>query len=589
MGERDGQQARAVVADEATLLPGKQQLPAVKPTSSAQANHMVASLIGQRLTPPTKAEQDFGERVVGSGNNVERIPTPWNLADSPATALFSVSGEGFELTSSPVMTLKPSNQMRGDELMYLDRMAAAVAFRPHRAGEFHGALKIQVSWPMDGVVETQVIALRGRARELTQAPVDFVPGSDSERAPGVVETPEVQQDEESRNDDADGDRVVTRKDLRNKDDVEAGINNAASEARKLARSQKEGVKIVEEEAAAYGKTIPKASRSQWWDLAEMALNLATGGLAGVFASKLLPRLLSTTVIDDTGIPGVGRITTTITPKLSEGVTGAVKSAITMAGQKAIKAALPSENATDAGPATKNAAPSGKHSSNARIDFFSEQRRVLDEQEDAYEENVKLHAKVLRPLALDQPKQAIQALSVVAQEFVQLKGVAEQEQANATAPAWTTLVARLKLGQDVVMSARNTPRQATRMDELRETEKGDPAQASAGVLDVYVSSGRVVSARLHGVSQEIADRLANMPLARTPMPIRFILGRPGEPQPTILTRDETGRVRVQGDLNGQRYEPEAARTASEMIERVLTAPLASNGIVIKTDDSTGRGP
>jgi hypothetical protein len=587
MGDRDGQQARATGLDEETTPGRQQQAGAAKPSSGAQANHMVASAIGQRVTPPAKAQHDFGEHIVGSDNNIEQIHAPWNLADTPATAEFSVSGEAFQLTSINAMALKPSSQMHGDDLTYAERASPKIAFRPRRPGESLGTLTIRISWPMDGHVETQTIALRGRARDLTQAPVHFGPESANEQPAKVADTKPA---ETNSHRDAETDGVVTKKELRNKDEVDAAIENAAGAARKLARSQKDGLKIIEDEAAAYGKELARTPRSKWWDLAEMALNLATGSLAGLFASKLLPRLLSRTVVDD--IPMVGEIRTTLTPQLSEGLTGTVKAAIITAGAKAIKGALPSETPAAAGPAAGQAgAASGKHSSNARIDFFSEQRSVLNDQEDAYEEQVKQHARQVRHLSLGQPKQAVEALSVVAQQFTQMKGEAEQQQANATAPAWATLVARLGLGQDVVKTADSSSgdRQATHMDKLRGTERGQPAKAAGGVLDVYVSSGRVVSARLNGVSQEIADRLANMPLAQVPMPIRFLLGRPGEPQPTVLTRDETGRVRVQGELRGQTNEAEAARTASEMIERVLSVQLSSVGIEIETDDSSGRGP
>jgi hypothetical protein len=591
MAEHDGEQARATAKqDEAPLL-AQQPASAPKHTSGEQANHMLASVIGQRVTPPAKAEHDFGEHIVGSDNNIEQIHAPWNLSDTPATAQFSVSGEAFQLASMNVMALKPSRQMRGDDLTYAERASPRIVFRPRRGGEFQGTLTIKISWPMDGHVETQTIALRGRARELTQAPTHFGPESPREQTDNLRDSaPETSRDNEAgKSERADAEAPVTKQELRNKDEVDGAIEDAAAAARKLARSQRDGLKIVEDEAAAYGKEIPKTPRSKWWDLAEMALSLATGNLAGLFAKKLLPRLLSKTLVDD--IPMVGEVKTTITPKLSEGVTGTISAAIVAAGQKAIKAGLPSETATAAAPTGHAEGTAGKRSSNARIDFFAEQRSVLNEQEDAYEEKVKQHAKQVRPLALGQPKQAVEALSVVAQELTQMKSEAEQQQANATAPAWATLVARLGLGHDVVRTAENSSdaRQATHMDTLRRTDHGTPANAASGVLDVYVSSGKVVSARLNGVAQEIADRLANIPLADVPMPIRFIMGRPGEPKPAILTRDETGRVRVQGELMGQTNESEAVRTATEIIERTLSVQLAAMGIEIQTDDSTRRGP
>src|SRR5690606_16178514 len=111
-----------------------------------------------------------------SDNNVEQIHAPFNLADTPATAEFNVSGEAFRLTSTSVMTLKPSQQMHGDDLAYLEHASPKIAFHPVRAGEARGTLTIRISWPMEGRVELQTIALHGRARELAQAPSDFGTG-----------------------------------------------------------------------------------------------------------------------------------------------------------------------------------------------------------------------------------------------------------------------------------------------------------------------------------------------------------------------------------------------------------------------------
>lgn len=583
MGERDGQQARAAATHEDAQVPVHQGAHAAKPASGPQADQMLGSILGYRATPPARAEHDFGEPIVGSDNNVEHIHAPFNLADTPATAEFSVSGEAFRLTSTSVMTLKPSRQMQGDDLAYVQHASPKIAFRPVRAGEARGALTIRISWPMEGRVETQTIALHGRARDLAQAPTDFGTGESSQET-GTTATAKPPDAGASETTPTVSSETATKKDVdavaRNATSVAAGITNAANAASGLAEAQKDGVDIVKDEAAAYAKAIPKVSRSRWWDLAEMALNLTTGGLAGAFASRLLPKLLTTKVVDH--IPGMGNIEMTLEPKISETMTATIRSALILAGQHAIKAALPSGG--DAAPASE-AASTGEHSTNARIDFFAEQREILRRQGHEYHAQVQHHAKQVLPLVSNRPENAHAILDSITNAFTEITPGAEQAQANAVAPAWATLVARLGLGQEAVRSAKDpaATRQATRMDTLR---RPGHAGSAAGVLDVYVSSGKVVAAKVNGIAQEVADRFANMPLAQVPMPIRFIMGRPGEPRPTILTRDETGRVRVEGEIGGQTNEPDAIRTATELMERILSTSLNIN---IETDDTTGRGP
>lgn len=590
MGERDGQQARATEHEQEPTLQPQQHGVAAKPASSAQANHMVASLVGQRVTPPAKAEHDFGEHIVGSDNNVEHIHAPWNLSETPATAAFSVSGEAFQLLSTNVMALQPSSRLHGDDLTYAERASPKIAFRPRRAGEFQGTLTIKISWPMDGHVETQTISLRGRARELTEAPVHFCPDS---APPATATHHEPSPDAPTK--DASARDVATKGDvekaIQNKDAVDGAVREAASAASNLADDQQEGLRIVEAEAATYSKKMAALKRSRWWDLAEMALNVATGSLAGAFATRVLPRLLGGK--ETLEIPMLGTIEETYSAKLSENLTGTIKAALITAGTKAIKLALPPET-PQAEPATEQEDSGGRFSSNARIDFFAQQRTVLREQKNQYDEQINAQVKHIRPLIVGHPQQAIHALSVVKAHFAELKQDAIQSQIDAVAPAWATLVARLGLGQEVTTTAPGehgaTSRQATSMDALRASdERGTPAASTSGVLDVWISSGKVVGARLNGVAQEIADHLKNMPLAQVAMPIRFIMGQPGEPRPTILTRDEAGRVRVQGELSGQTNEHESVRTASEMIERVLGRTLASMHIEIQTDDATGRRP
>lgn len=67
-----------------------------------------------------------------------------------------------------------------------------------------------------------------------------------------------------------------------------------------------------------------------------------------------------------------------------------------------------------------------------------------------------------------------------------------------------------------------------------------------------------------------------------MPVRFVLG-PRDASPAIVTRDEAGRVRVQGAAN----EADAVKGATEMVDQILSRSLASWGVAIKSDDDSGH--
>jgi hypothetical protein len=124
-------------------------------------------------------------------------------------------------------------------------------------------------------------------------------------------------------------------------------------------------------------------------------------------------------------------------------------------------------------------------------------------------------------------------------------------------------------------------------------------------DLGYSPARLLEARITGVSQETADALAKLDLRRERVPIRAY-GRPGEDSrlariPITITRDDAGRIRVDGDLAwlarwaGRTTEPnrdggavdlrdDAIAGARRVVdEQLLAAPLGA----IRSDDATGR--
>lgn len=170
MGKQDQDQARDPATQDVVAEPKNSHQPQRKPTSGAQADRMVASLTGGSSRLSSLAPQhDFGEQVLGS-HDTAQIRAPWNLGDQQAVAHFSVSGEGFALTSAPSLTLPPSGGLSPSDLANLERASPTIQYQPTHVGAHAGTLTITAAWYADGHTETHVIALRGRARELTQAP-----------------------------------------------------------------------------------------------------------------------------------------------------------------------------------------------------------------------------------------------------------------------------------------------------------------------------------------------------------------------------------------------------------------------------------
>lgn len=570
MGDWDGQQARAKASHDDAPHVAQHPAPSPKDTNGAQADKMVGSRLGNRATAPGKTEYEFGEAVVGSSNSVEQISAPWNLAEMPAIASFSVSGEGFELVSTPTLTLPSSGAMSSADVSNVTLNSPKVAFKPQRAGDAHGTLTIAITWPIDGHVETQKISLHGAGRGLKDAPAQGPAG------PAAIHdtTPPP-------------DAPLSAKDKRTPIDLgmDDAIDDAARAADDLADAQARGVKLAADDAGAYKKAMPKIERSIWWDLAESALTIATGQIASYVARGLLPRLMSTTTTEEVFTETV---TTTTAGELGPKLTFGIESGMKLAGGMVVKTALPSKS--PAQPREPNPEKSSGHNStNARIDFFDQQQDWAKHEGKIYHQQVRAAIHHVAPLMRKNPEQAQRVLEAVKTSFDESQEQAKLLQAQAVAPAWVSAVARMNLGVESVETRNHEAKNATNMDVARTLDKSGHAAAANGVLDVYVSpAGKIVSAQLNGVSQETADRLADMSLANVPMPIRFVLGSPSDMNPTIITRDETGRIRVSGDIHGNQDEANNVKTASEMIQRLLSVPLSSVQPEIKTDDATGHG-
>ncbi len=222
---------------------------------------------------------------------------------------------------------------------------------------------------------------------------------------------------------------------------------------------------------------------------------------------------------------------------------------------------------------------------------------------------------MRPLLRSKPAEAVAVMRVLEEEFKSQQKFAEAEQTRITALLWATNVARRNLGSEQV-SGGEREQTATKLDATRVLTKEQMPKARDGLLDIVIRRNdpfpQVVSARMNGVSAEIAGRMLNTPLRDFPVPVRFVLDAT-DAKPTIITRDETGRVRITGDLvyflkfssnNLDRKalrkmeaapkrdgfvleESEAIAGATSVVERILSRPLTDWGVsTIAHDDATG---
>lgn len=535
----------------------------------------VAETQRARLTPPIVATHYFGEQVIGS-NETWAAQMPWNLDGAHAIVEVWVDGAGFVLESTPKHTLPSSRSSEARAMEYLNPV---VAFRPSKRGDHRGVLSIRSTWP-DGHVELQRIALRGAARALDDVPQRQI--TDEERA--TAEREEAAR----RKSDAEQEAAVAREAQRtdplpnNVDDafdgVDGYVNAAKDAAAGLAAAQSRGLTQAKDEAMSYVRKLPPVPRNYALDLVELGLTLATGGIAKAVGSALVG------LMKQDASEGFGKF---LANTVSSGLETAGKSAIA-AGKRA--ATPESVSRGGAGGEEEEHA----HSPNQRIDFFIQQQAILDAQIAANRAFVVNQARFARPRLRIDPASVERTFKALGAAMRDNHKPAADLQASSTAAAWTTLVARMRLGTKQTATG-----VATRLDDARPSATRNPGRID-GVLDLVVSATsnpRILSARLDGVAAEIVDHIRMTALSSLAVPIRVVYG-PSLHAPAIITRDEAGRVRVSGNLDAIHAfvgtpaalgEASAIAAATSLLARVLgDQSLKALGIAVAHDDATAFG-
>lgn len=396
-----------------------------------------------------------------------------------------------------------------------------MTFRPTRNAIYRGTLVVTATWA-DGQVETQSMDLRGRGRELDQAP-------SHERSPDEVAAAQAEDarlaqehaDEQARI--AANDKIDEPYPQHQADAFEAAARAAGGAGRRLAAGQLLGAKTAGDEAAAYHRTVQPPARSLWWDLLEIAISVGTAGVAGAVAKNFVN--WTEAYLDAKGAPGIAAIGDMI----KEGIKTGSKRAMAMTG------------GGGGGDATEHV-ESGRrdHSTNQRIDFFAEQVAILDAATAEREQLIEDRRAALKPLLrTEHAATAVAAMSAVGDAFAAAATDAEQAQHDATAVQWVSYVARASFGvedvprQNIIENGEEpAPQTATKLDTVRPEDPASLMSSPRGLLDIGVWVGigdqgarwaKPTYASLEGVSQEIADRIARIPLRDVPVPLRLVLG------------------------------------------------------------------
>jgi hypothetical protein len=430
-----------------------------------------------------------------------------------------------------------------------------IRFAPVAEGEyprriFGADLAIQLRWA-DGTVERRTVKVAGRARTLEDRP-EPVHSQQENPTPSAPMTPP--PGAEGPYKEADRTRLDQA--------FETAKNNAGA----VARAQHDVIDTVHDEAGSY--VPPPVKHSFWWDLAEGAIMLGTGMVAGAVGTWLANELVNV---------AAGSTNKTLITGVSTAVRDGIK-----AGAKAALNGLSNGSSYDV-------------SSDQRIAFFAMQKDALNTLVTNNQQVIiDRHAEVT-PLLGSEPDVAIRAMAAIAKALEQQEKNATVAQASSTATAWIGFRSRISLGTEQIP---NTDHETvTNLASARPAHPGPNVAPIKGLLDLDVDiehgAPYVQAATVRGVSRALAHELVGKSLAGFPLNVRIVIGN-DEPEPTIITRDEAGRIRVSGNLSrlsrfssdGEvRDEAQAELEARRFVDEILTRPLVPKSGAVATDDQS----
>lgn len=382
---------------------------------------------------------------------------------------------------------------------------------------------------------------------------------------------------------------------------------AEIQARGLADNQAAGIELGADEIRAYSRRPPPLEALD--QLIELALLVGVSGIAGVvtrYVGKHVAGMLARPVVEPVGKPTMqvplkpGRLPNpdlNIEPPTPSGDEMAVmigdglKEGMKQGAKLALKAPKGSQ------PRTSNRG--GQLSKNWQIEFVNRHRQMMVELQTQYESTV---ARV--GASFEGSPHGTAAMNLTAQALNYAAATALPDQARIVELEWIGEVARHSLGREDVPMEDGHEERTTALDKAREYGPRNPYTETRvakhdGVLDIHVdlpsgntpverSTFKVRRASITGVSQEIAEKLKQTKLASAGIPIRLVVAG----HPALITRDEIGRVRVNGWLPNEHGKWSAThmhRAATMLVDKVLSQTLDGWGVTIETDDATGLEP
>ncbi len=489
--------------------PSKQQPVAANTTTSPP---------GARLSRmPSVVE--FEQHIVGS-HTPKIVPPLWNLSAVPAQVTYHLQGEAFTLTSATSAPLEPSQSMAGPAVAQHLQNSPHIVFSPTQSGVNSGRLVATVQF-QDGAIESAIVLLRGRGRAANELPSDEPIPADKAK----LEAEEKQRKEDAENYEKIKDTAVTQ-------DQHADDGTANVAAGNLNTNRTNGLSAGEKAIRGYRAQV-KVESDILWTLLDIGLGMTTAGIAAHFAKNIAPKLIhgAKEVSFQNPLENV--------PELSAFTADFFKEGMKRGGKEAFAAVK----------------PAAKHQTNdtsetQRIDeVVTIGARALA---NIHGENGKLiieHSKTMQARLSASPdkKTASAAASMfrkaVATQFEETAKTAEFAQEQHLVEQWIATVAQLSNGTQTTEQDQKKLT-GTNMNKAHSNPLSGGPSAITGILDVVVdeTSGAIKSSRLFGVTQRATELVAGVPLHQLHIPLRIRVGD-RDVNPTIITRDEMGRIRV----------------------------------------------
>lgn len=541
---------------------------------------------------------DIGEQVIGSVHEFE-VMAPRNLSNVAAVGKASVHGALGMTVAWPNSALIPS--VPGSPLK--------ITFAPVAPGVHNATLTVVVQWT-DGHIETRSVAVMARARALTMAPHD-----------AKTIGPAVNGQPTRASSNAPAAAVMT--------DGLAAHDKVFNATLALANEQREGVSVIEREAAKFKPPTPE--RTLWQELVELAVSIGMGAVASVvgkYVAGKVSGLLASSVADqalvDSGKASIAAAEAQIAPEIAytateiatqqKAVVAAKVSNYAAEGALKMSKWVESEIApqfsgavakafTQAATVWRGPQPIGESNNEERktapsptsadeeIAFFSEQRSGITFISKIATDNL---SEVVTDFMKDDPKRAPVLIKAVSEGIEMALPEAQEKQKTATAQQFMAYMARSRLGEETATTQAG-PTTVTKLDQQRAHKGIEASGLAAGVLEIEITrdhaSGavNVSGARVNGISHLVAERLKGVPLAGSGVPIRLSL----HGGLTIITLDEAGRARLGGSslqFDGPQSEVQQIREAERIAHVVLSKTLAQWGLErIQTNDASQPPP